>query len=65
MDRADPPIPPPRSTHKTKEEAIVAALEGLEPGDRIWIHEQGCTSRIWPDRCNCQPEVLVVPEAHD
>lgn len=39
-------------------DATVAALDELEPGATLTVHEQHCTG---PERCRCQPQRWTNP----
>lgn len=39
--------------YDTQQEAIVAALDDMEEGDTLIVHEQHCTG---PDSCCCKPQ---------
>lgn len=39
--------------YSTQGEAIVAALDAMEEGDTLTVHEQHCT--MWRGQCCCEP----------
>ncbi len=44
----------------TREEAIAAALEDLEPGDSVIVHKHDCAVRL-DAPCNCDPQIIIIP----
>ena len=44
---------------ETLDEAVAAALAELDPGGRLDIHAEDCTSEDGETGCDCEPLVLV------
>lgn len=42
----------------TRGEAIVTALDELQPGGTLVVHEKDCLL-AWTDVCSCQPETWI------
>lgn len=42
------------------EDAIAAAMEDLEDGDCVTVHDEDCAIRTSEDECTCTPDVIVV-----
>lgn len=47
-------------TYDTIEEAIAAAMEELEPGGIVEIHDEDCESEDGETGCTCEPLELVI-----
>lgn len=46
---------------ETLEEALAAAMEGLEPGGTVTVHGEDCQSEDGEsETCTCEPLTLVV-----
>lgn len=45
--------------YETLEEAIAVALEALDPGGRLDIHQDSCESEDGEHGCTCEPLVLT------
>lgn len=47
-------------TLPTREAAIAAALDVMEPGDIMWIHQDGCATRL-DEACDCNVSLIPYP----
>lgn len=45
--------------YPTRDEAIAAALAIAEPGDIVWVHQDGCATRHYDD-CDCVVQLVPV-----
>lgn len=48
------------TAYPTRDEAIVAALDVMEPGDILWIHQDGCATRL-DEACDCAVSLIPYP----
>jgi hypothetical protein len=46
-------------TYDTRDEAIVAALDELQPGGTLYVHQEWCTTG--QVRCTCTPHTWIYP----
>lgn len=50
------------STYKDRDDAIRAAIDRMQTGDVLTVHERHCKGlRSWWRRCTCTPEVWTCP----
>lgn len=47
-------------TLPTRVDAIAAALEVMEPGDILWIHQAECALRH-DEACDCRVDLVPMP----
>jgi hypothetical protein len=45
---------------QTRDEAIVAALDEMEPGDVFWRHQDWCGTRL-DEECDCVVALVPFP----
>lgn len=51
----------PTETHRaTRDEAIAAALDVMEPGDVCWAHQDDCALRV-DEACDCAVALVPYP----
>lgn len=48
------------TTLPTREAAIDAALDVMEPGDVLWIHQDACALRL-DEACDCVVSLIPCP----
>lgn len=48
--------------YPTRDEAIVAALDLMEPGDILWVHQDVCAIKH-DEECDCVVQLVPYPVA--